>query len=251
MYCPKRRMTSAKATATGRLSRPLVASRCSDTEARGRRCPTPPERRSTCKRSPHRLYQSTPRAPRLVCGLSRACSWCPSILASSCSYSLCDEAVTSNNCLYMDNRLSPNLLRSEQIVPELPSILSPDGLSYSLAVADHPTVLVPSISRLASPVKLTRPKRRPSTASSAKDKHDLLPPASSMGDWSPSAHLSASYPEGSSRTGLPDAQENKSAPSHRDTFAEMNRKVHAAVAGLRAEAFRLAGTGACLGVPAS
>ena len=144
----------------------------------------------------------------------------------------------------MDNRPSPHL-RSEQIVPELPSILPTEDLPDSLSLTNHPTVLFANISRLAPPGKPPRFKRRPSTASSAEDKLDLLPQAPAMGDWSPSAFSSVSSPDSAvtSKAKPPDAQEHRSS-SQDQTLEEMNRKAHAAVAGLRAEASRLAGLGA-------
>ncbi|KAI1797285.1 hypothetical protein LXA43DRAFT_406012 [Ganoderma leucocontextum] len=143
----------------------------------------------------------------------------------------------------MDNRPQPSSLRSEQIVAELPPIQSTDDLPYSLAVTNSPTILISTISRLAPPLKVPRSKRRPSTASSAKDKHDLLPPAPSVGESSSSAHLSASDVVGGIKAGSSDPKEHRSATYEGPTLEEMNRTAHAAVAGLRAEASRLAGIG--------
>lgn len=147
-------------------------------------------------------------------------------------------------CSAMDNRLPTGFLRSEQIVPELPPVPSTDDLPYSLAVTTPPTILLSTISRLAPPLKTPRFKRRPSTASSAKDKHDLLPPAPSPGDSSTSVHLSVVDGIVGNKVALSDSNEPRSATYEDSTLDEMNRKAHAAVAGLRAEASRLAGVGA-------
>ena len=144
----------------------------------------------------------------------------------------------------MDNRLPPAFLRSEQIVPDLPPIQPTDDFPYSLAVANPPTILLSTISRLVPPSKSPRLKRRPSTASSAKDKHDLLPLAPSVGDSSSPAHLSVVDVVGGIRVASSDSREHRSAAHEDPTLEEMNRKAHAAVAGLRAEASRLAGVGA-------
>ncbi|PIL35743.1 hypothetical protein GSI_02473 [Ganoderma sinense ZZ0214-1] len=141
----------------------------------------------------------------------------------------------------MDTRMPPSFLRSEQIVPDLPPIQSTDDLPYSLALANPPTILLSTISRLAPPSKTPRLKRRPSTASSAKDKHDLLPPAPSPGDSSSTVHLSVVDVTGGNKVASSDPGDPRSAPYEDSTLEEMNRKAHAAVAGLRAEASRLAG----------
>lgn len=144
----------------------------------------------------------------------------------------------------MENRVPPGFLRSEQIVPDLPPIQSTDDFPYSLAVANPPTILLSTISRLAPPSKPPRLKRRPSTASSAKDKHDLLPPAPLVGDSSSAVHLSVADVVGGNKVVSSDPREHRSAAHEDSTLEEMNRKAHAAVAGLRAEASRLAGVGA-------
>ncbi len=151
----------------------------------------------------------------------------------------------------MDNRPPPTFLRSEQIVPDLPPVQSTatDDLPYTLAVSNPPTILLSTISRLAPPLKAPRSKRRPSTASSAKDKHDLLPPAPSVGDSSSSIHLSALGVVEGNKAVSSDPREHRSAAYEDPTLEEMNRKAHAAVAGLRAEASRLAGVGASPSFP--
>ena len=150
----------------------------------------------------------------------------------------------------MDSHSSPALLRSDQIVPPIPS-LSSDQLSYSLAAANSPTFFVPNISRLAPPPKLSRSNRRPSTASSAEDKQNILPPAPPMGELTPSAFSTSTDSLVVGKTGSPDPKEGRSASYRDGSIQEMNRRAHAAVAGLRAEASRLAGVGAYTLLPAS
>ncbi|KAI0711960.1 hypothetical protein C8T65DRAFT_739414 [Cerioporus squamosus] len=140
--------------------------------------------------------------------------------------------------MHMDNRASPSVLQSAQILSQLPSIQS-DHLSYSLTASSPPPIIVPTIPRLATPSKPPRITRRPSTASSAEDKHSLLPPAPPMGELSPSASSSMQDSPGISKTWSPRDGRRASYEDH--TLQEMNRRAHAAVAGLRAEASRLAG----------
>lgn len=147
--------------------------------------------------------------------------------------------------LLMDIRPSPALLRSAQILPQLPSIPS-EPLSYSLAASDPPSLLVASISRLAPLTKTPRANRRPSTASSAEDKPSILPPAPPMGDLTPSQYSSPPDSVASSKSWSPDRKEGRAVSYHNHTIREMNQKANAAVAGLRAQASRLASIGASL-----
>ena len=144
----------------------------------------------------------------------------------------------------MDNRASPSVLRSAQILSQLPSIQS-DQLSYSLTHPNPSAVVVPTIPRLATPSKAPKFSRRPSTASSAEDKHTLLPPAPPSGDLAPSSASGAMHDSaGISKTWSPKTLDGRRASYEDHTLQEMNRRAHAAVAGLRAEASRLAGVGA-------
>ncbi|KAI9000648.1 hypothetical protein BD414DRAFT_405714 [Trametes punicea] len=160
----------------------------------------------------------------------------------------------------MDDRPSPNVLRSDQIPPAL----HPDDLNRSLAAANPHTIILPSLPHLPRHPKHTprRANTRPSTARSAQDKHNRLPPLpSSMGDLSPTAYSSlsdrdSSTPEAIPKSALPDVRlpshpqlhhqlHSSSAPAPCDdaSIQEMNRKAHAVVADFRAEASRLSGLG--------
>ncbi|KAI0749488.1 hypothetical protein C8Q80DRAFT_627605 [Daedaleopsis nitida] len=141
----------------------------------------------------------------------------------------------------MDNRPSPTLLRSAQISPQLPSIQS-EQLSYSLAAANTPTIFVPTISRLTPPSRPPRPNRRPSTASSAEAKQQILPPAPPMGELTPSSYSLLPESAGLSKVSSSETKDSRSGPFQDHPIQEMNRRAHAAVAGLRAEASRLSGT---------
>ncbi|KAI0329100.1 hypothetical protein GY45DRAFT_1253663, partial [Cubamyces sp. BRFM 1775] len=144
----------------------------------------------------------------------------------------------------MDNRPPATVLRSDQIPPAL----SQDDLHSSVAAANPHTILLPSLPHLPRHPKHhpRRPSRRPSTASSAEDKHHLLPPAPSMGELSPSAYsVLSDSPGPGGRPWSPDVRDQLpppvSAPCDEASIQEMNRKAHAAVAGLRAEVSRLSG----------
>ncbi|KAI0671526.1 hypothetical protein C8Q78DRAFT_942498, partial [Trametes maxima] len=147
--------------------------------------------------------------------------------------------------MHTDSRPHTNALRSDQILPAL----HPDDLSRTLAAANPHALLVPSlphIPRHTNPKQtVRRSTRRPSTASSAEDKHNLLPPVPSMGDLSPSVY--ASEPSDSPGRGVkvwsPHPRDQQPAPVlYTDgAIEEVNRRASAAVAGLRAEASRLQG----------
>ena len=139
-----------------------------------------------------------------------------------------------------------DLSRSEQIYPLSPSAPS-DDIHYALSVPTSATILLPAISRLAPPP--SRPakiRRRPSTASPAQDKRDFLPPAPSMGDLTPSAYSSiADVCEVGRSSSSAGRKDRRSASCEDRSIQDMSRQAQAAVAGLRAEASRLAGLGAC------
>ncbi|KAI0649337.1 hypothetical protein C8Q79DRAFT_903069 [Trametes meyenii] len=149
--------------------------------------------------------------------------------------------------MHTDSRLHTNALRSDRILPALHA----DDISRTLAAANPHALLVPAlphIPRHPNPKPTPRrSSRRPSTASSAEDKHNLLPPVSSMGDLSPSAYI----PEVSDTPGLGSKvrslhtrdQDPASALYSDSAIEEVNRRANAAVAGLRAEASRLQGIG--------
>ncbi|EIW57381.1 uncharacterized protein TRAVEDRAFT_48422, partial [Trametes versicolor FP-101664 SS1] len=147
-----------------------------------------------------------------------------------------------------DGRLHANGLRSDLILPQIPA-LHPDGLSRSLADANPHAVLLPSplphIPRHPPKPPPRKPSRRPSTASSAEDKYNILPPVQGMGDVSPSACSplsdSSSYGGRAWSTSSRGHQSSVSAPIDDAALQEMNKRAHAAVAGLRAEASRLSG----------
>ncbi|KAH9856540.1 hypothetical protein C2E23DRAFT_721878 [Lenzites betulinus] len=155
-----------------------------------------------------------------------------------------------------DGRSQANGLRSDQIL----SSLHPEDLSRSLAAANPHTVLLPPLPHIPRvPQKQQNKKviRRPSTASSAEDKHNLLPPLQPMGDLPSAAGspLSESSSLGA-RVWSPAPRASQSplsapvpAPAHTHlndaALQEMNRRAYEAVEGLRAEASRLAGTGTC------
>ena len=110
--------------------------------------------------------------------------------------------------------------------------LALNDISLPLATA-VPSLPLPRLSLNAKP---GRPKyRRPSTASSAEDKSVLLP-SSSIGDQiSPGSspkQLSMLTPES-----------DRLYVNAKPSIEEINRRAHAAVAGLRAEVSRLSGAG--------
>ncbi|KAI0833278.1 hypothetical protein BC628DRAFT_6959 [Trametes gibbosa] len=157
-----------------------------------------------------------------------------------------------------DNLPQANGLRSDQIL----STLHPDDLSRSLAAANPHTVLLPPLPhlpRLPQKQQSRKVVRRPSTASSAEDKYNLLPPLQPMGDlasaagsplsdssslgahvWSPGLHASQSQYPSSTSVSAPTPTFLSDA-----ALQEMNRRAHDAVAGLRQEACRLTGPGTC------
>ncbi|KAI0768141.1 hypothetical protein BD413DRAFT_567029 [Trametes elegans] len=149
--------------------------------------------------------------------------------------------------MHTDNRSHSNLLRSDQILPAI----HPDDLSRSLAAANPHTIIVPAVPHIPRQLKQPprRPTRRPSTASSAEDKYNLLPPVPSMGDLSSSTYSSfAELPhtgQGDKVDWSPQLRDRSNRPSSATfedaSIQEMNRRATAAVAGLRAEASRLSG----------
>ena len=136
--------------------------------------------------------------------------------------------------VHVDNR---GTTQSSEVPPSItvPSLTIND-LSFSLT-AGAPHIAISQASLLALPAKSPRQKlRRPSTASSAEEKSPQLPCSLSSRDLS---------------TTTMGVQEGGPAPTHVDisppdqmSLQEMNRRAHEAVAGLRAEASRLAGSGA-------
>ncbi len=176
------------------------------------------------------------RRPVLLCSAPRV----PGLLCAGLPLCAHDSAPTTP--LLMDSRASPSVLQSAQILSQLAPIQA-DHLSYSLTASTRPDIIVPTIPRLATPPRPSRPTRRPSTASSAQDKHTLLPPAPPMGELShsPSPMQDSA---GSSKTRSPQLRDGRRASYEDHTLRDMNRRAHAAVAGLRAEASRLASTGA-------
>ena len=135
--------------------------------------------------------------------------------------------------------------RSDQILPHSAPAPS-DDVHYAFAGPTPATILLPSISRLAPPtLRPPKVRRRPSTASSAEEKRDLLPPARSMGDLTPSACSPISDAADFYPPWVPNGKsKDRRSVSHEDrSIQDMNRKAHAAVAGLRAEASRLTGLG--------
>ena len=117
------------------------------------------------------------------------------------------------------------------------SVRSLKDLSYSLT-ATAPHITLSSAPRLPLPQKPQRGQpRRPSTASSAEDKFALLPSSSPGESPTPVSTISTDSREGE-RMGL-----GTESPVSETSIQEMNRRAHAAVAGLRAEASKLAGAG--------
>lgn len=133
-----------------------------------------------------------------------------------------------------------NLPRSDQPVTPTPSFAIND-ISLSLA-ASIPHISLPRLplpSRTSSQGK----PRRPSTASSAEERSARLPSSSST---SSDHHSSASTPAISSWA--PSSLHADRPPPtgvfmEKMSLEEMNRRAHAAVAGLRAEASRLSAAG--------
>ncbi|KAI0370374.1 hypothetical protein BV20DRAFT_944089, partial [Pilatotrama ljubarskyi] len=150
----------------------------------------------------------------------------------------------------MDDRPHTSPHTSHQILGNLPPFRNHDDLSRSLAEANPHTTLLPSLPHIPKsrhPRHQSRkPTRRPSTASSAEEKHHLLPPVQQMGDLSPSTYSpfsDSSGAGGQAWSSSSNHQHNHSAPTplNEASLQEMNRRANAAVAGLRAEASRLAG----------
>ena len=114
--------------------------------------------------------------------------------------------------------------------------LTINDLSFSLT-ASAPHIAISQGSLLPLPAKTPKRKlRRPSTASSAEEKGPRLPSSLSSKDIL-SSHMSVQEVETMAR-------DANTTPPDEMSIQEMNRRAHAAVAGLRAEASRLAGAGA-------
>ncbi|KZT07710.1 uncharacterized protein LAESUDRAFT_724704 [Laetiporus sulphureus 93-53] len=130
-----------------------------------------------------------------------------------------------------------------------PAALSLDDLSRSLNLPHNTAAYtLPTIPRLALQAKTThRPIRRPSTASSAEERPSLLPsspsPAVSFSSTcAPCGVHDAAYAPDSdadTRSSMPPLMPSVDGPEDA-SISEMNRRAHAAVEGLRAEASRLA-----------
>ena len=125
--------------------------------------------------------------------------------------------------------------RSDEI-PSVAPVPSLKDVSFLAGTAPHIT-LSPA-PRLPLPQKPQRGQlRRPSTASSAEEKYTLLP-SSSAGDTAPSLSSASSGSQEGERIRM-----NSESPLSETSIQEVNRKAHQAVAGLRAEASKLAGGG--------
>ncbi|KAI0360051.1 hypothetical protein OH77DRAFT_1394230, partial [Trametes cingulata] len=155
----------------------------------------------------------------------------------------------------MDDRPHTTPHRSHQILANLPPLRNHDDLSRSLAEANPHTTLLPALPHIPKSAhhhhhhhakhQSRKASRRPSTASSAEEKHNLLPPVQQMGDLSPSAYSPLSDSSGvGGQAWSPVSKHHHvsvSNPLDEASLQEMNRRAHAAVAGLRAEASRLSG----------
>ncbi|CAL1716850.1 unnamed protein product [Somion occarium] len=124
--------------------------------------------------------------------------------------------------------IQPNTSRNEAGPFSVPSLALND-ITLPLASA-VPHISIP---RLSLGPKPSKPKlRRPSTASSAEDKSILLPTSfvcDQLSVGTSSDHYRTPSPEGES-----------TSVNEKPSIEEVNRRAHAAVAGLRAEASRLA-----------
>lgn len=125
--------------------------------------------------------------------------------------------------------------RSATTVPAL----AINDISLSLAAA-IPHITIPRLPLPNNKTAKSKGKiRRPSTASSAEERSVRLPSSSSGSD-----HLSPmSTPGVSYSDGLYQPEPSLSGPTERVSLEEMNRRAHAAVVNLRAEASRLSGAG--------
>lgn len=122
-------------------------------------------------------------------------------------------------------------------VPPVASVPSLKDVSFSLTTSAPHITLSPA-PRLPLPQKSQRTQpRRPSTASSAEERFAILPASSPGESPTPVSTTSTGSQEGE-RMSL-----GVEFPMSDTSIQEMNRRAHAAVAGLRAEASKLAGAG--------
>ncbi|KAI0077875.1 hypothetical protein K474DRAFT_1706914 [Panus rudis PR-1116 ss-1] len=141
------------------------------------------------------------------------------------------DAFSPSLAQFMDSSQSNNAAGSENSPFPLPSLAIND---ISLSVASNlPHIAVP---RLSVGHRAPRSKlRRPSTASSAEERSILLPAG---GDpISPGSTVSSE----DSRMPYLDSRRESPFITQKPSIEEVNRRAHEAVAGLRAEASRLAG----------
>lgn len=121
--------------------------------------------------------------------------------------------------------------------PIAASVPSLKDVSLSLTTSAPHITLSPA-PRLPLPQKTQRGQpRRPSTASSAEERFAILPASSPGESPTPVSTTSTGSQEG--ERGRPGTE----SPMSETSIQEMNRRAHAAVAGLRAEASKLAGAG--------
>ncbi|KAL4252318.1 hypothetical protein ABKN59_002599 [Abortiporus biennis] len=142
--------------------------------------------------------------------------------------------------------------RSKSLSVPVPALALHD-ISLSLSTSPVPHLNIPTLPRLNHPTKQsTRAKpRRPSTASSAEDKHPLLPSAPDLFSSTqlPSSSSASSdtsvgmiMPQCKSFAAPSDRQnqmENSLRSQRPSSLQEVNKRAHEAIAGLRAEASRL------------
>ncbi|CCM04965.1 uncharacterized protein FIBRA_07162 [Fibroporia radiculosa] len=129
------------------------------------------------------------------------------------------------------------------------SNISLNDISLSISAAAAPYPVLPPIPRLSLPARPTghRPPRRPSTASSIEERSILLPCSVSPSPSDPlscTAVTPATHSVTSSIDGDP-ADPRKFDFVEDAPICEINRRAHAAVEGIRAEASRLSTTGEC------
>lgn len=143
----------------------------------------------------------------------------------------------------MDRIPEANHRESDQPAASVSS-LSLNDISLSIS-APSASYSLPSIPRISLPTKGTsRPPRRPSTASSAQERVTLIP-SSSLSSTSEltSTTVTPACASGESSAVTDASEPQKTYYTDDAPIREMNRRAHAAVEGLRAEASRLSNPG--------